>query len=123
MPGALLRGPPDGGVQQVLADPAALRLLGHGQRPDLGLVRPLDNLARLRPGLEHDRPQDGIVLDGDDHGARAIGAQGPQPRGVRGGLGQEAVGPVGRHPQVANLGQLAGTGIANDHSVRYLMIS
>jgi hypothetical protein len=123
VPDHVLRGPLDHGSQQRAARPPAPRLRSHGERPDLGLVLAGDHLARVRPGLQHDGPEyPAVVLfvlfgHGDQHRAVAVAAQGAQRRRVPGIRRQEAVGQVGGHPDLADLGQLTGPRVANDHLV------
>ena len=50
VPDPLPRGPLDHGPQQRAPRPAGV-LRYHGERPDLGLVRAGDHLARVRPRL------------------------------------------------------------------------
>ena len=68
------------------------------------------------PVFEHDRAQQlAVVGHRDEDVAVAVVAQGVQGRGVLGGGGQETVGPVRGHPDVPDLGKLAGQGRSDDH--------
>jgi len=81
----------------------------------------------VRPQLQHDGAQDpsgagaGAVTIAVDRGqdlAYPIVAERAERLAVVGGVGEKPARLVGRHPQIADLGQLAGPGAAHDHRGR-----
>ena len=110
-------GPVGDRPQQGPADAATARLRRDRQRPDLRLVRAPHHLPGVRRRLQHDGAQDrlGRAVHRDQDLAGAVVTQRAEYFAVVRGVGEEPARLVGHHPQVADLGQLGGPGVAHDH--------
>lgn len=123
-------------IQQVLeqfrADALALSIWADREGTDLSLIGTCDDRPGVRPSLQHDRADDPLGpggrdtrtgrrlsgparYDGDEDIAVAVRAEATQRRRVSRIGAEEAPGLVCTHPDLADLCQLAWSGIPNHH--------